>query len=201
MFIPLPRPDFHCSLSVLGPDALQKATDDAGQCLLVLTTPRMANVPQANNPTARMWRGYQMALAEYVSMAWDTQNRRRLVRSTFITPPETIVAAINTGRTSDDVIPWINRLRGRLNGSDVPWWFGWPRLHESHRARLIRSSPLFYRNAFNDHPPIHERPMVWPGGADRVGEYRVQEHGKHGTWSEWRKTDYRFERSGITCRI
>lgn len=64
-------------------------------------------------------------------------------------------------------------LKGELvdaNPPDImPWWFGWDRVHQSHRASLLRKDPVFYGNkgiSFQVEKFYMERGYLWPSYHD-----------------------------------
>jgi len=67
------------------------------------------------------------------------------------------------------ILEWIKR--GKNNNlplfelpSDIiiPLWAKWDRLHNSHRAMLIRKNPFHYKNKFSVEPEYHECGYIWP---------------------------------------
>jgi hypothetical protein len=187
----LPYPDYVMSARALGPVALEQSLDDAITILNVLTTPAMANTPQSNNPAVRMWTGYVPALAAYANT---------MARAMPVKMRQPNAEAFIGSRWSDDPETWVALISERLTAETLPWWFGWPDLHQSHRAMLLRESPLHYRQVF---PSLFESsvanagPDLWPH--QLMGQYRTHETGRHGVWSEWMFTDYRVDKE-MTCR-
>lgn len=45
---------------------------------------------------------------------------------------------------------------------DMPWWVTWDRLHQSHRAMLLRKDPFFYSDKFEIEPEYHNHGYIWP---------------------------------------
>lgn len=87
-----------------------------------------------HHPTVRMWAGFEDALAAYMNACIDEWERRGFV----------------------------NRMkRAPLPASyKLPWWFGDPRFHASHRAALLRKQPAFYRRyGWREDPAL---PYWWP---------------------------------------
>lgn len=41
-----------------------------------------------------------------------------------------------------------------------PWWYSWDRLHQSHKAMLMRKNPAFYDFEVEDE--YHEHGYIWP---------------------------------------
>lgn len=72
-----------------------------------------------NHPAAKMWRGYDQALRQYlreVCLEW----KRRGFDQSFAIPGE----------------------QGEFR---KPWWLGIPTLHSSHRGALLYKNPAWYR--------------------------------------------------------
>lgn len=44
----------------------------------------------------------------------------------------------------------------------VPWWVHWDRLHQSHRAMLMRKNPFYYNNKFTVDPEYNSYGYIWP---------------------------------------
>lgn len=67
------------------------------------------------------------------------------------------------------VIEWIKR--GKDNNMPLyqlpplilmPWWATWDRLHQSHRAMLIRKDPLYYTSKFTVEDEYKNYGYIWP---------------------------------------
>lgn len=95
-----------------------------------------------NHPAAKMWKGYEFALAEYglvVCSEWVSRGYRDGVR-------EQILALMKEFSLRD--LP--------LN----PAWLGEDTLHDSHKSNLLRKDPVFYGQYSWDVPP--DLPYTWP---------------------------------------
>lgn len=44
----------------------------------------------------------------------------------------------------------------------LPWWSQWDRLHQSHRAMLIRKDPFFYHDKFTIDQEYYSYGYIWP---------------------------------------
>ena len=44
----------------------------------------------------------------------------------------------------------------------VPWWSQWDRLHQSHRAMLMRKDPFYYQDKFIVDPEYNSYGYIWP---------------------------------------
>ena len=44
----------------------------------------------------------------------------------------------------------------------VPWWFTWYRLHQSHRAMLMRKNPFYYQGKFLVETEYCKYGYIWP---------------------------------------
>lgn len=67
------------------------------------------------------------------------------------------------------ILEWI--LRGGNNSMQLyeipkvilyPWWSQWDRLHQSHRAMLMRKDPFFYHDKFIVEPEFNLDGYIWP---------------------------------------
>jgi hypothetical protein len=43
----------------------------------------------------------------------------------------------------------------------VPWWVQWDRLHQSHRAMLMRKAPHYYHDKFTVEPEYMHYGYIW----------------------------------------
>jgi hypothetical protein len=44
----------------------------------------------------------------------------------------------------------------------IPWWVNWDRLHQSHRAMLMRKNPFYYRSKFSVEAEYFNYGYIWP---------------------------------------
>jgi hypothetical protein len=44
----------------------------------------------------------------------------------------------------------------------MPWWVKWDKLHQSHRAMLMRKDPFYYRTKFTVDPEYMQYGYIWP---------------------------------------
>lgn len=44
----------------------------------------------------------------------------------------------------------------------MPWWATWTRLHQSHRAMLLRKNPFYYTPKFSVEPEYMQCGYIWP---------------------------------------
>lgn len=44
----------------------------------------------------------------------------------------------------------------------LPWWSQWDRLHQSHRAMLMRKNPFYYQDQFEVNPEYMNYGYIWP---------------------------------------
>lgn len=90
----------------------------------------------SNHPAALMWKDHLNLLARYHNCALDLW----------------LKMGCNTEAT---LLP--------DNGStEVPWWFGWQALADSHIASLIRKHPFYYESFFVCPSYAKERGYIWP---------------------------------------
>lgn len=144
----LPYPDFAASAEVLDPRRLGKQRVEVLQVVRAIVVPGYG---WRHHPTAKMWRGYEEALAAYglaVCREWchrghadtcDAKIRREL-------------AALGTADIRDQA--QLERA-GRL-----PPWLGDEGYHRSHRSALLTKDPEWYGRFFDDVPL--GLPYVWP---------------------------------------
>lgn len=45
----------------------------------------------------------------------------------------------------------------------LPWWVKWSRLHQSHRAMLMRKDPFYYKGKFEVEEEYTHYGYIWPG--------------------------------------
>lgn len=45
----------------------------------------------------------------------------------------------------------------------MPWWTQWERVHQSHRAMLMRKAPHYYGDKFSVDPEYMAHGYIWPG--------------------------------------
>lgn len=131
----LPYPDFEATAAVLDDVRLGKQRVEAFQLLRAL-----AGITKGwrNHPAARMWRGYEVALADYglvVARAWIARGK------------------------ADTVAEKITDMRG-VGPSVAPPWLGLDEVHASHRSNLLRKDPDWY-GRFGWTEPA-DLPYHWP---------------------------------------
>lgn len=44
----------------------------------------------------------------------------------------------------------------------IPWWSQWDRLHQSHRAMLVRKNPYYYNDKFTVNQEYYSYGYIWP---------------------------------------
>ena len=119
----LPFDDFVRSISVLDARRARKQVIEASQLLDTLLN-RKDKSGWSNHPAALMWRGYEDALKIYQAVAYELTS----ANTTWNKQQKEIVAP--------GVYP-------------LPYWFGWPLFHESHKSRLYQKS-VENVNKFNE---------------------------------------------------
>jgi hypothetical protein len=45
---------------------------------------------------------------------------------------------------------------------EFPWWASWERLHQSHRAMLLRKNPFYYKDTFEVIEEYNNFGYIWP---------------------------------------
>lgn len=116
----LPYPSFVQSMRVLDDSRLGNQVYREGMTLLRGGWP--------NHPAAKMWKGYEAALAQYLVCG--------------------VEELLDRGKDYSDR-PWCMELGGiytRLISPDIkfPPWLGDPAFHASHRSNLLRKDPVWY---------------------------------------------------------
>jgi hypothetical protein len=142
----LPYPDFSKSATVLDYRRLGKQRVECKQLLSALgyainetgVLEQVVNPKAgwANHPAAKMWRGYEVALA-YYQLAMILEWKRRGYNNTMLT--------VNM----DNAVLFMN-----------PPWLGDEAFHSSHRSNLLRKDPAHYGQfGWTDDPTAE---YIWP---------------------------------------
>jgi hypothetical protein len=156
----LPFPSFDESAAVLDTPRLGKQRVETLQILRALVVPTYG---WQRHPAVTMWRGFVPALTAYglaTVGAWTDRGHADSVREQLLEfAPEV------AGRPQS----WLAR-QGLL-----PAWVGNPRLHESHRSRLIAKAPEIYRARFPGTPEGVD--YLWPDGVAAI-----EPEGEHELW-------------------
>ena len=129
----LPYPSFYHSMEALDPSRLGNQVYREGMTLI--------RGGWSNHPAAKMWRGYHVALAEYLLAGCDVLLDR------------------DKDYTDRD---WYTELSTiRYSGPYIePHWLGDPAFHASHRSNLLRKDPVWYGQHGWTEPD--NLPYVWP---------------------------------------
>lgn len=144
----LPYPDFAASAAALDPRRLGKQRVEALQMLRALTVPGYG---WRHHPAARMWRGYEEALAAYgVAVCREWCQRGHADTCDLKIRAEAATLGIDAVRPQPDL----------ARAGALPPWLGDEAFHRSHRSSLVRKDPEWYRPRFDDVPPDLE--YVWP---------------------------------------
>jgi hypothetical protein len=139
----LPYPDFRMSAQALDYRRLGKQRVECKQLLKALgyeiKNHKLVHCTQGgwlNHPCTQMWRGYELALAEYQAdciREWEARGYNNTMERVVI---------------PDDV------------DLQYPNWLGDKAFHASHRSNLLRKDPDWYgRHGWKDR---HDLPYVWP---------------------------------------
>ena len=141
----LPYPDFRMSAQALDYRRLGKQRVECKQLLAALGREvgedgslygRVPSESWFNHPATKMWRGYELALAEYQAdmiREWISRGFQNTM-SRVIIPDEV------------DLV--------------YPPWLGDEKFHASHRSNLLRKDPDWYgRHGWKEHPNME---YVWP---------------------------------------
>ncbi len=144
----LPYADFAQCAAVLDQRRLGKQRVEVLQILRAITVPGYG---WRHHPAAKMWRGYEEALAAY-GVAVCTEWCRRGHTDTCDVKIRDEVAKLG-----------ITTVRPQAELAEVgalPPWLGDDGFHRSHRSSLLNKDPEWYGNVFTDVPP--DLPYVWP---------------------------------------
>lgn len=114
----LPVDTFNESVRILDFKRLGKQRVEALQILELIKTKQNKSKGFINHPAVRMWRGYEVALQQYLRLCLLEWQRR--------------------GGKNTMEIPQ------KVNNYMVPWWLGDDRLHSSHRSKLLWKYPPYY---------------------------------------------------------
>jgi hypothetical protein len=144
----LPYPNIWASARCLDNRRLGKQRVECKQILLALGVdvgPHAGNVNShwRNHPAVRMWRGHELALAEYAEImciVWRQRGFKDTLRDQF--------------RAVCD------RLLSNSRWHHSPNWLGYDRLHASHRSNLLRKDATHY-GQFGWQEPA-DLPYWWP---------------------------------------
>lgn len=129
----LPLPSFVETAKVLDYRRLGKQRVEAMQVLNIL---RGHQNGWSNHPAVKMWRGYDLALTQYINAMIDEWVLRGYKNNMHIYP--------------------------RLESYLLPAWFGDQQFHASHRSNLLRKKPDFYsKYGWSE---VNNLPYIWPNG-------------------------------------
>lgn len=142
----LPYASFETSAACLDRQRLGKQRVEAYQIMRALVN---TSKGWSNHPATIMWRGYELALAEYTTAICDEWTDRGYVDTV---KEKTLILIGLTPLDLDECTFW--------DHVDDPHWLGDPALHASHRSNLLRKMPSHYRQ-FGWHEP-DDLPYVWP---------------------------------------
>lgn len=137
----LPLPSFTESARVLDRQRLGKQRVECMQIVTALTE----GGDWANHPAVLMWQGHVPALCEYgaaICGEWVSRGYKDTCRL-FFAPL----------RSVDPV---------------MPWWFGRPEFHASHRGRLLMKDPAWYGQFNWTEGPCE---YWWPTKHERAQRY------------------------------
>jgi hypothetical protein len=143
----LPYASMTESAHVLDDRRLGKQRVEALQVLRALT---WAGYGWQHHPAVKMWRGFESAVATYgitVCSAWIQRGRADTCAATITLDLQT--AGFGTPVEEQE-----------LDDTQLPGWWGEPRLHGSHQSALVRKDPDFYGPRFPDVDP--NVPYWWP---------------------------------------
>jgi len=144
----LPYADFARSAAVLDQLRLGKQRVEVLQIMRAITVPGYG---WRHHPAAKMWTGYEEALAAYgVAICREWVGRGYADTCDLKIRAELATLGITTVRE-----------QGQLEAAgSLPPWLGDEGFHRSHRSSLLDKDPGWYGHVFTDVPP--DLPSVWP---------------------------------------
>lgn len=142
----LPYSDFSKTAKCLDMKRLGKMRVEGMQILMVLTKLNITNA-WSNHPAVKMWRGYELALAEYVYALCDEWTGRGY-KDTCKEKVKGIIGTHHTGKSLK-----------------MPPWMGMEDFHISHQSNLVRKKPDYYKKFFSEVPD--DLPYVWPLASEK----------------------------------
>lgn len=144
----LPHPDFERSAADLDDRRLGKQRVEVLQVMRALTRPGHG---WRHHPVAKMWRGYEEALAAYgaaICAEWVARGYA-----------DTCDAKIG----ADAAVAGVGRIRTQAELAEagaLPPWLGDEAIHRSHRSNLVRKDPERYGSRYPEVPD--DLAYVWP---------------------------------------
>lgn len=147
----LPVENFDESTRILDYKRLGKQRVEGYQILIALIESHKWD----NHPAYKMWKGYEPALAVYTLAACAEWVSRGYTDNLV----EKIVSRFEIGSAA-----FINYQTYRLKVFEpffqMPPWMGMPKLHDSHKSRLLQKDPVFYGKYGWD--VQRDLPYYWP---------------------------------------
>jgi len=132
---------FHCSRTVDNPE------DIGDTCVYgYLSKHKWQITPWYNHPAVKMWKGYEQSLLIYIENILVANKKR------------------NSHIKLDKTIESYHKLAHIIADSpqyklESPWWLGYDKFHQSHRANLLRKNYDYYIKYFNEDLTT---PYWWP---------------------------------------
>lgn len=124
--------DFVLNAQLLDDQRLAKQRVEARQILDAI----LGGTGWKNHPATKAWKNYVDALKYYTNCI--------------------ILEFIRRGGTNNLPLFEIPKI------IMLPWWVHWDRLHQSHRAMLMRKNPFYYRDKFVVEPEYQQYGYIWP---------------------------------------
>lgn len=127
--------DFAWNATLLDPKRRFKQVVEAKQIIDTILSGAVSGA-WVNHPAVKAWRPYVMALQYYYNcMLAEFLHQGGSTKMPFYSLPAVI---------------------------SMPWWASWDRLHQSHRAMLIRKDRFFYSQQFPIDPEYMNYGYIWP---------------------------------------
>ena len=129
----VPFDNFIESASSLDNLRLNKQLLEGRQIYNILASGRTSGA-WTNHPAVKMWRGYELALFNYLVAIKD----------------ECVSRGIKTDKNWSAIIEIHKYNLNRADTTSLPLWWGDERVHQSHRNNLYRKNPDYYIEFIDD---------------------------------------------------
>lgn len=126
--------DFILNAELLDPSRLGKQRVEASQIINIIENG--GSKGWVNHPIVKAWRPYLNALKYYANC---------IIRE-----------FVKRGYQNSMPLYSIPKIIIR------PWWVNWDRLHQSHRAMLLRKDPFYYADMFEVEEEYKSYGYIWP---------------------------------------
>jgi hypothetical protein len=157
----VPEPSFSLTAQILDWQRLGKQRSEAK---VILESNLRGEGPLYKTLMAKMWRGYNIALAIYtieICSEWKKRGFQDNISHSII---DLIPDSIEPSQL------WLKQNKPEL----LPAWIGDPRVHDSHKGRLLAKNPIYYARYNWSILPAEK--YFYPG---TIEEYQATNPGVH----------------------